>query len=210
MKEANGNVVLLNTPSPALRASSPAGGEGNNACFLPPWRGKVGGARMRGNSTGFTLIELLVVVLIIGILAAVAVPQYQKAVDRSRAVQAVQLVDSLKKATQIWMLEHPGETGYLIAEDSAQELDIDLPCEYDEDGLCQVGIDTLSVDVVLGGSFVNVYSNHHYQNNSQVVIAAVYEDGVWTNKCGYSNDDKRGKAICEGLQGYEAIEDFEV
>ena len=70
---------------------------------------------------GFTLIELLVVVLIIGILAAVALPQYQKAVEKSKATQAITLLKSVYQAAEAYQLAN-GDWP-----DSFDELSVDIP-----------------------------------------------------------------------------------
>ncbi len=75
------------------------------------------------NHGGFTLIELLVVVLIIGILAAVAVPQYQKAVYKSRTAEAVAMLRAITNAEEVYYLPNGEYTGDI------SKLDVEVPTE---------------------------------------------------------------------------------
>ena len=55
---------------------------------------------MSRNKKGFTLIELLVVVLIIGILASIAIPQYFKVVEKARVAEAMSMISAIKSSEE--------------------------------------------------------------------------------------------------------------
>lgn len=76
-----------------------------------------------GRIRGFTLIELLVVVLIIGILASVALPQYNRAVGKARVATTLPVLKNYAEAQKVYYLAHGSYATQL------DELDIEIPTE---------------------------------------------------------------------------------
>ena len=77
----------------------------------------------KNTCSGFTLIELLVVVLIIGILTAVALPHYTTAVEKSRATEALSLMNAVANAAE----RHRLQKDTWPAQNAFSKLDVEVP-----------------------------------------------------------------------------------
>ena len=89
---------------------------------------------------GFTLIEMLVVVLIIGILSAVAIPQFESAIEKSRVTEALVMSKNIGDAMQRHAQQFPNSPGVTDKRDVA---DVSLK----------------------GGTWITSGTHHAYQTN---------------------------------------------
>ena len=147
---------------------------------------------------GFTLIELLVVVLIIGILAAVAIPQYQKAVFKARATQTLTIFDTLIKAANLYYLAN----GTMPS--SMDDMDIELPAINGYYYCAGDGTNSLFECVVLDYKldlFMIYYPQQTYQPICHKICNARPNSPNATNFCASVGTlYEEGKD--DGIQGY--------
>ncbi len=101
------------------------------------------------NKKGFTLLELLIVVLIIGILAATAMPQYRRAVLKARLSTGIPLTESLFQAEQAYYLAHNEFSNDIDA------LDLEVP----KDDSCESWHDTDGSGYTCNWGSLNVQGN---------------------------------------------------
>ncbi|MBO7237871.1 MAG: prepilin-type N-terminal cleavage/methylation domain-containing protein [Elusimicrobiaceae bacterium] len=152
---------------------------------------------------GFTLIELLVVVLIIGILAAIALPQYQKAVLKAKLHTGIPLVESLYQAQQAYKMANG---------DFASDIDdlaVDVPgresctktqniamskyaCKYGTIGIYDTASD---VQYIVKGSAIAYL---HYLKDYESGDLERKAGEVW---CFAETENKAANQVCKSMGG---------
>ena len=140
---------------------------------------------VRAAQKGFTLIELMIVVAIIGILAAVALPQYQNYTARAQTTEAMNLLAGLKAP----VMEISGSNGLATACSTADAVPAVPPAADGTGGVAAIPAGALNAtnNFTLAGKYVAGIAAAASGEASCALVATFKEAGV--------NDKLKGKTI---------------
>lgn len=148
---------------------------------------------------GFTLIEMLVVVLIIGILAAVALPQYQKSVEKAKLAEALMNFKLLKESAERYILANGYPDSLITIIDFP--LDVELSGVEFDNGNKSYNTKNYEYHLAINttGWEIDIYAIN-YPN----YYILVYDSDIGKNECHDGGTDM-GSFICHYLesQGWE-------
>ena len=149
--------------------------------------------QVQGDVQGYTLMERLVVVLIIGILASIALPQYQKAVEKSRTVEVLQTVNALQRGLEFFILSNGFPSPIIYWEDMDTAVDV---CGTWNRGWCTTRwFDYHEVSCHSHGCLLQV-DRKPYEYSLEVIIRT---DNTQLRNC-YTQKTDLGAYICKSLQ----------
>ena len=165
---------------------------------------------------GFTLIELLVVVLIIGILAAVALPQYKKAVIKARLTQVTATMNALTKGIDLYLLREgwptSGDVNNLTTDPSP--LDIEIPGSCGEDNVCRYQFGGIAAQMdgynkvvaINYSSFEGSNRDGSWFDNTWFEIGKNSTSRIWTLGILESDTDESKAIMCQWLKSQTYID----
>ena len=157
------------------------------------------------NKKGFTLIELLVVVLIIGILAGIALPQYRRSVEKAKVSEALINIKAMEETINRYILANGYPDRIIYFEEFA---DIELSGgewgEYNEYTTENFEYNTHITP--------NTYSVEVYRQNGDldIYVLNIYNEpgrNIYTKTCVTDHTDI-GRYVCKYLetQGWEYLD----
>ncbi len=148
---------------------------------------------MRINKKGFTLVEILVAVVIIGVLATIAVPMYQTAVDKSRYTTMIVPARNLASAQERYLMENGRYSSDLAMLDVHFGKDVNGRVDSISSGLtASIGDDS---------EYEYVKVSKEGMNNNYIIYLDKSENFSNEIHCEALKDNTRAERLCKELGG---------